>query len=104
MKPRLKRTLGCRDIHIQMIRSRVAGELNTYRFAILIRKRITVVAIQRAVALGSRIDLQCKGAAWNFIDILHFRQRAFPTVARIIHDNISDLLDKQPAGVTVQGD
>ena len=39
-----------------------------------------------------------------FIDILHFRQRAFPAVARIIHDNISDLLDKRPAGVTAPGD
>src|SRR5436190_14231393 len=39
----------------------------------LIRKRIAVVAIQRAVALGSRIDIQSEGATWNFIYILDDR-------------------------------
>src|SRR5438477_3446471 len=85
MKPRLKRTLGCRDIHIHMIRGHVAGELNTQRFAILIRKRVAVVTIQSAVAWGSRIDLQSEGAAWSFIDILH--NRLLGNDASAFHEN-----------------
>src|SRR5207248_24645 len=84
-KPRLKRALGCRYIHIHMICSRAAGELNTQLFAIFIRKRVAVVAIQSAVAWGSRIDLQGEGAAWSFIDILD--DRLLGNNASAFHEN-----------------